>query len=173
LIAKARHDDDSCTFFGRLNGYEGRIPKGGILVSVYCGNSEWTSKAKDILEETGAQDVASTGNPPQIFAKIDRPELRSTDVPDTAEYEANFLTHYQRTFGESGSRYENYSPAYQFGARTAGQERYRGKSFNDVESDLRRDYETSNPGSSWERMKDAVRYGWDRVTGKGNMSSAA
>src|SRR3954471_20461129 len=33
--------------------YEGRIKSGGILLSVHCDNSEWTSKAKDILEQTG------------------------------------------------------------------------------------------------------------------------
>ena len=41
--------------------YEGRIKDGGILLSVHCDSSEWTSKAKDILERSGAQDVASAG----------------------------------------------------------------------------------------------------------------
>src|SRR2546421_12025626 len=34
--------------------YEGRIKSGGILLSVHCDNSEWTKKAKQILEQTGA-----------------------------------------------------------------------------------------------------------------------
>ena len=58
--------------------YGGRIPKGGILVSVHCDNSECTSKAKDMLEETGAQAVASTEESSTDFAKTDRPELRKT-----------------------------------------------------------------------------------------------
>ena len=41
--------------------YEGRVKDGGILLSVHSDNSEWTSKAKKILEATGAQDIASTG----------------------------------------------------------------------------------------------------------------
>src|SRR3981189_3541207 len=41
--------------------YEGRIQKGGILLSVHSDNSEWTKKAKDILEHTGAEDISSTG----------------------------------------------------------------------------------------------------------------
>jgi hypothetical protein len=36
--------------------YEGRIKSGGILLSVHCDNSEWTKKAKQILEDTGAED---------------------------------------------------------------------------------------------------------------------
>ena len=53
--------------------YEGRIKDGGILVSVHCDNSEWTSRAKDILEKTGAQDVSSAGEASADFAKTDKP----------------------------------------------------------------------------------------------------
>src|SRR5450432_852355 len=41
--------------------YEGRVKDGGILLSVHSDSSEWTKKAKEILERTGAQDIASTG----------------------------------------------------------------------------------------------------------------
>lgn len=41
--------------------YDGRIRKGGILLSVHCDDTEWTSRAKDILTQTGAEDVSSTG----------------------------------------------------------------------------------------------------------------
>jgi hypothetical protein len=57
--------------------YEGRIRKGGILLSVHCDNSEWTSKAKDILERTGADDVSSTGEASADFAESDKPKPRT------------------------------------------------------------------------------------------------
>jgi hypothetical protein len=60
--------------------YEGRIKSGGILLSVHCDNSEWTGKAKRILEETGAEDVSSTGEAKADFSKSDRPMPRG-DVP--------------------------------------------------------------------------------------------
>jgi hypothetical protein len=41
--------------------YEGRVKDGGILLSVHSDDSEWTKKAKEILEHTGAQDVSSSG----------------------------------------------------------------------------------------------------------------
>src|ERR671915_415283 len=53
--------------------FEGRIKDGGILVSVHCDNSEWTSRAKDILERTGAQDVSSAGEASADFAETDKP----------------------------------------------------------------------------------------------------
>jgi hypothetical protein len=41
--------------------YEGRVKKGGILLSVHSDNSDWTKRAKEILKRTGAQDISSTG----------------------------------------------------------------------------------------------------------------
>src|SRR5215470_12868362 len=63
--------------------YEGRIKSGGILLSVHCDNSEWTKKAKEILERTGAEDISSTGEASADFAKSDRPMPRS-DTPTSA-----------------------------------------------------------------------------------------
>ncbi len=41
--------------------YEVRVKEGGILLSVHSDNAEWTKRAKEILERTGAQDISSTG----------------------------------------------------------------------------------------------------------------
>jgi hypothetical protein len=58
--------------------YEGRIQKGGILLSVHCDSPEWTKQAKAILHETGADDVASTGEAHADFAVSDKPLKRMT-----------------------------------------------------------------------------------------------
>ncbi|MGB8582094.1 MAG: quinol:electron acceptor oxidoreductase subunit ActD [Candidatus Sulfotelmatobacter sp.] len=58
--------------------YEGRVKDGGILLSVHSDNSEWTKRAKEILEHTGAQDVASTGEASADFSKTDKPMLRAS-----------------------------------------------------------------------------------------------
>src|ERR1700688_2489951 len=41
--------------------YEGRLQKGGILLSVHCDTSEEINRAKEVLKATGAEDVSSTG----------------------------------------------------------------------------------------------------------------
>jgi hypothetical protein len=58
--------------------YEGRIKEGGILVSVHCDNSEWVSRAKKLLKETGAEDVSSAGEASADFAEADKPLSRGT-----------------------------------------------------------------------------------------------
>ena len=58
--------------------YEGRIKEGGILLSVHSDNSEWTKKAKEVLERTGAQDIASAGEASADFQKSDKPMPRAS-----------------------------------------------------------------------------------------------
>ncbi len=48
--------------------YEGRIKDGGVLLSVHCDTSDEISRAKDLLKQTGAEDISSTGE-----ASSDRP----------------------------------------------------------------------------------------------------
>jgi hypothetical protein len=57
--------------------YEGRVKEGGILLSVHSDGSEWTKRAKEILERTGAQDIASTGEASADYAKTDKPLPRA------------------------------------------------------------------------------------------------
>jgi len=82
------------------------------------------------------------------------------------DYRADFRRDWQEQYANSGGTYETYEPAYDYGYRSASDTRYRGRSWSDVEDDLRTDYMRSNPNSSWDRMKGAVRYGWEKVTGK-------
>ena len=58
--------------------YEGRIKAGGILLSVHCDNHDWVSKAKDLLKQTGAEDVSATGEASADYAESTRPAPRGT-----------------------------------------------------------------------------------------------
>lgn len=58
--------------------YEGLIKNGGILLSVHSDNSEWTSRAKKILKDTGAEDISSTGEAAADYAKSEKPMPRSS-----------------------------------------------------------------------------------------------
>lgn len=41
--------------------YEGHIKAGGVLLSVHCDTAGEISRAKELLKETGAQDISSSG----------------------------------------------------------------------------------------------------------------
>ena len=52
--------------------YEGRIQKGGILLSVHCDTSDQVKRGKEIMKSTGAEDISSTGESSSDVAKSDR-----------------------------------------------------------------------------------------------------
>ncbi len=58
--------------------YEGRIKMGGILLSVHCDSSDWTKRAKEILQQTGAEDISSAGESAADYAVSDKPMHRSS-----------------------------------------------------------------------------------------------
>jgi hypothetical protein len=59
--------------------YEGRIKKGNILLSVHADDSKWVDRAKKILENTGAEDVASSSESKGDFANSKRPAVKYGD----------------------------------------------------------------------------------------------
>jgi hypothetical protein len=56
--------------------YEGRIREGGVLLSVHCDSSDWVKRGKEVLEHTGAQDIASEGEKAGDYGNSDRPGSR-------------------------------------------------------------------------------------------------
>ncbi|WP_109476469.1 hypothetical protein [Paraburkholderia sp. C35] len=87
-------------------------------------------------------------------------------VPDEfLEYEEDFRTHYDSEYAHEGVRYDEYVPAYHYGATMAREIRYQDRSWDEVEPEVREDWERDTTEGSWERFKSAVRHGWDRVTG--------
>jgi uncharacterized membrane protein len=56
--------------------YEGLIKDGGILLSVHSDSHDWTKRAKDILENTGATEVAATSEAKGDYANANRPGTR-------------------------------------------------------------------------------------------------
>jgi hypothetical protein len=65
-----------------------------------------------------------------------------------------------------GRTFDTLRGGYRYGVESA--DRYPGRSWSDVESDLSRDWDQYEyrGQSTWEDIKDAVRDAWDRVTGR-------
>lgn len=93
--------------------------------------------------------------------------VRSTEVEVeqiAPDIDTHFRTHWQSNYATSGGRYEDYDPAYRYGSSMATNASYRGRPWDDVEPELRSNWESSYPQSAWEKFKAAVREGWDRMT---------
>lgn len=59
--------------------YEGRVRKGGILLSVHCDNDEWSRNARRVLKQTGARDVSTAGEAKADFARSEKPLPRGAN----------------------------------------------------------------------------------------------
>lgn len=145
------------------------------------GTIELTEKAEEAVVSKTARVVEEVVVGKEVRERTEAIDdtVRRTDVDvqqmgatgatapgGTVDYDNDFRTHWQTSYGSQGGRYEDYDDAYRYGSTMASSDRYRNRQWADVETDVRGDWESSHPGSTWERVKDAVRYGAERVTGK-------
>lgn len=138
-----------------------RAPTPSATQSPYQPSSQTTSEASPT---TSTASAASQ----QAAARNARDGDLGAPIPDEfLEYEEDFRLHYDEQFGtREGARYDEYVPAYRYGATMGRDTRYQDRPWDDdVELDARHDWERAAPEGSWDRFKAAVRHGWERVTG--------
>lgn len=89
--------------------------------------------------------------------------LQRGDSPGLSE-DSYFHAHWVETFSYAGGSYQEYDPAYRYGASMAGSTTYQGSAWDEVEPALREEWQRTYPNSRWEKFKEAVRVGWNRMT---------
>jgi uncharacterized protein (TIGR02271 family) len=92
-------------------------------------------------------------------------EVEVEQLGAQAGLDAAYKTHWSTNYGSTGKSYDDYAPAYAYGNEMAG--KYRGRDWNDVESNLRSDWDSRNSSSgasTWEQFKGAVHHGWKSIT---------
>ncbi len=82
-----------------------------------------------------------------------------------SDYDADFRRDFQTNYASRGGSYDRYRPAYQYGYTLANDPRYKGRDWSQVEQQAKSDWSAKN-GGTWDDFKQAVRGGWDKVTGK-------
>ena len=87
------------------------------------------------------------------------------ELVDPTEEEAYWRdTYTKRPYVARDATFDDYGPAYRYGVDSYG--RYEGRPFDDIESDLGRDWERAKGTSKlkWENAKHATRDSWQRVS---------
>jgi hypothetical protein len=90
---------------------------------------------------------------------------KSVGKHDPAVEDAYWRDNYaSRPYVTSGAAYDEYAPAYRYGADSYA--KYPDRTFDDVEPDLSRDWGTARGRSSlgWEHARHASRDAWHRVS---------
>jgi uncharacterized membrane protein len=161
--------------------YAEGIRRGGTLLTVRASESQ-ASRAINILQRFSPVDVTRratewrssgwTGFDPNAapyssssYADVERGFDRTTGAMSRSfnDYDRDFRSNWETSYRIRGTDYARYRPAYQYGYNLATEKRYRGRAWNDIEMDARREWEMQHPGEAWEDFKDAVRHAWQRV----------
>ena len=91
-------------------------------------------------------DIVPEGGQPGTGAAAQMPN-------EYLEYEEDFRTHYDEQYAAANARYEDYVPAYRYGAEIGRDARFRDRPWEEIEPEARRHWETTSPDSTWERFK--------------------
>jgi hypothetical protein len=130
-------------------------------------NRNWDEVETDLRSDWDSR--YNTSGEPSTWEKFKAAVRHGWDkiTPDTDD-DDYYRSHWTSTYGSSGDTYSAYQPAYTYGNEMRRDTRYSGRNWDDVETDLRSDWDSRYPGdngmSTWDKMKSAVRRGWDRMT---------
>ena len=140
----------------RETAEEAVVSKTARVVEEVIVGKEVTERTEQIKDTVRHTDVEVEQLGASAASRTD-----TSGIADDNEYRS----HWQSTYGTSGGRYEDYDSAYRYGSTMAGSGRFKNYQWEDVEPQMRSDWESNHPESKWEKVKDAVRYGAERVTG--------
>ncbi|MCC8393749.1 hypothetical protein LJ656_14225 [Paraburkholderia sp. MMS20-SJTR3] len=140
------------------------------------GSDPLNEPVVDPLVDDVGRSALAAGAVPGSGAVMQPSEIVSGSAQPTAglggqmpneylEYEEDFRAHYDDEYAAENARYEDYVPAYRYGAEIGRDARFHDRPWEEIEPEARRHWEATSPDTTWERFKVAVRHGWERVTG--------
>jgi hypothetical protein len=80
-----------------------------------------------------------------------------------AQHEPTFREHYRETYGDAEGDFSRYHPAYRLGYDYATAPQHSDRSWGDLKSEIRADYERQYGEGTWSRVKDAVHHAFERA----------
>ena len=127
-----------------------------------------TEKQPVVYEEVGVgkREVTETQ---QVSETVRREEARidrqgDVNVAGWDEAMPRYRERWQQRYGTTGGRWEEDEPAYRYGYDLRGRPEYRGRSWNEVEPEVRQDWERRNPSTPWDRARERIRDTWEDTT---------
>ena len=132
----------------------GSLQRGDVLAAVPPVAQEAVADIQNTVQRSGMRIYPRDAGINQDSIDI----LTGNQQPDD-DY---FRSHWEKTY--TGGTFQEYDPAYRHGESMKGNPGYQDKEWNDVEPELRASWESKQPQSSWDKFKDAVKHGWERIT---------
>jgi len=129
-------------------------------------NRDWSDIESDLKSNWESRNTGG----PSTWEKMKAAVRHGWDkiTPDLNDDDDYYRSHYSTQYAATGDTYDSLAPAYGYGTEARRNPKYQGRNWDDVESDLRSDWDTRYPSSggisTWDKMKAAVRHGWEKMT---------
>ncbi len=158
-IDELQREDAATANRDPVTGVPGGHPVGaglGAAAGVIAAGAAAGAVAGPVGALAGAVVGAVVGG----FAGRGVAEMIDPTVEDSY-WRENYAT---RSYVAPGATYDEYGPAYRYGVDRFPE--YKGRSFDDVESELRDDWQSARGTSTltWERARSATRDSWQRLS---------
>ncbi|MBX5493300.1 MAG: hypothetical protein IRZ14_19285 [Chloroflexi bacterium] len=117
-----------------------------------------------------AQPPATAGTPPDVIEaqrvnRTEELERRPATSERWEDAQPRLRALWEQQHRDGGERWERYEPLYAFGWEAARRPEYQGRSWNEAELELRREWEQRYPDRPWREAMDTVREAWEYVHG--------
>jgi uncharacterized protein (TIGR02271 family) len=140
-----------------LRGEEALARKEAVVTGEVVVDKEQTTERRQVGDtvrrtEVQVDDQGQAGS-------ADRRATRWADVA------SRYRSIWQQRYGTSDRRWEDYEPGYRYAYEMQQDRRYRGRTFDEVETDLQQDWRTRQQESPWDKVRSSIREAWTDVTG--------
>jgi len=113
-----------------------------------------------VNRERVTEDVPVTGTVRREEVDVNRQNQGGTGFRSWNEAMPTYRANWQRQYGTSGGRWEDYEPYYQFGYNAWSNPRYQNRDWTTVEPQLRQEWMSSHPNTPWDRVRTYVQQVW-------------
>ena len=125
---------------------------------------DWESTGKGVWDETKEKVREGWDKTKDAVGADSHSDVaRDAESGKWGNSDSDYRSHYESRYSGLGQNYDYYAPAYNMGTSAAST--HSGRQWADAEPEIRRDWESKGT-VAWDEVKDAVRHGWDKVTGR-------
>jgi len=124
------------------------------------GTVEFRERGEEAVVAKTARVVEEVRVGKEVGERTERikEKVRKTGVEVERTGSDRYREHWEQNYRNLGGRYEDYAPAYKYGEWASASDVYRNRSWEQIEPELRTDWEMRYPGSAWERFKESIRH---------------
>lgn len=115
------------------------------------GSTRSKSHSGDSLASSGSSQTASGG-----------PGSAMREGGGFDAHREDYRRHHRETYGDEGDDFSTHEAAYRHGHRYGSAEEHRGRSYEDLEPEMRESYEQEHGRGAWSKVKGAVRHAFSR-----------